>query len=73
MKKPRTQEHKFTQDEAEVLDLQIYDVLQAWSHSEDRFDLKVLARSCYLQGLIDGCMPEVVSRVGELRAMEKLV
>ena len=68
MRKARTFEIGLAPDQVELLDLGIFDVLQAWAHSPEQYDLKALARNCYLQGLVDGSNPEIVTRLNDLKA-----
>lgn len=58
-------------DGAETLDLQIWPVLHQWKHLGSS-DLMELARSCYLQGLIDGSSPAVVAALAQLKQVEEI-
>lgn len=70
MKRPCIAEIKLLPDQVEMLDLQIFEIVQAWSHSQDSTDLRALARSCYLQGLMDGSHPGVVANLSKLSGKE---
>ena len=55
--------------DAETLDLQVWPVLDQWRHSNSN-DLMELARSYYLQGLVDGSRSEVIAALTTLKENE---
>lgn len=68
MLKPKAQIIHLTPEQAELLDLEIFEVIAAWHCSPDSHDLTALARSCYLQGLLDGSQPAVHQALARLQS-----